>query len=148
MLFWWWGLLLSPWLHIKLSIWNNKARRWCMQCKSKYSGMLLWCWGLSNRYWLVQEVPTFCDFWFQRVIMNCKDHEVRGTFFSVKPQNGSKNFESPLFEPFFIKFWIFWIFFYSFFFHQNLKLLPEAESENSRDHELWNHKMGGSPVIY
>ena len=25
-----------------------------------------------------QEVPTFCDFWFQRVIMKCRDYEFQG----------------------------------------------------------------------
>ena len=26
------------------------------------------------------------------------------------------------------------------------KLRPETESQNSGDHELWNHEMRGSPV--
>ena len=29
---------------------------------------------------VIQEVPAFCDFWFQRVIMKCGDHEFRGLF--------------------------------------------------------------------
>ena len=33
----------------------------------------------------LQEVPAFHDFWFQRVIMKCGDHEFLGLFFSVKP---------------------------------------------------------------
>ena len=41
---------------------------------------------------VIQEVPAFRDFWFQRVIMKCGDHEFRGLFLnSVKPQN-PKNF--------------------------------------------------------
>ena len=30
--------------------------------------------------YLIQEVPAFCDFWFQTVIMKCGDHEFRGLF--------------------------------------------------------------------
>ena len=28
----------------------------------------------------IQEVPAFRNFWFQRVIMKCGDHEFRGLF--------------------------------------------------------------------
>ena len=38
----------------------------------------------------IQEVPTFRDFWFQKVIMKCGDHE----FLKMGP----KKLESPLFE--------------------------------------------------
>ena len=29
----------------------------------------------------VQEVPVFCDFWYQMVILKCGDHEFWGLFF-------------------------------------------------------------------
>ena len=29
---------------------------------------------------IVQEVPVFCDFWFQMVILKCEDHEFPGLF--------------------------------------------------------------------
>ena len=34
----------------------------------------------SFEYNKLQEVPAFRDFWFQRVIMKCGDHEFRGLF--------------------------------------------------------------------
>ena len=34
---------------------------------------------VENKY-VVKGVLTFCDFWFQTVIMKCEDHEFRGLF--------------------------------------------------------------------
>jgi hypothetical protein len=55
----------------------------------------------------IQEVPAFRDFWFQGLIMKCGDHEFRGLFFSVKPQNGSKKYWKSTFWAFFHKILIF-----------------------------------------
>ena len=37
-------------------------------------------WLIQNILMAIQEVPAFRDFWFQRVIMKCGDHEFRGLF--------------------------------------------------------------------
>ena len=51
---------------------------------------------------IVQGVPAFCNFWFQRV----SNHEMRGsrilrTVFSIKPQNGTKSVLKSTFWAFF-----------------------------------------------
>ena len=45
----------------------------------------------------IQEVPSFRDFWFQKVIMKCEDHEFQ------YPKLCPNIFKSPVFEPFFMK---------------------------------------------
>ena len=35
---------------------------------------------LDEIFYTVQEVPVFCDSWFQKVIMKCRDHEFQGLF--------------------------------------------------------------------
>ena len=41
---------------------------------------------------LIQGVPTFCDFWFQEVIMKCKDHEFQGLFLVSNHKMDPKHF--------------------------------------------------------
>ena len=51
---------------------------------------------------VLQKVPEFRDFWFQRVIMKCGDHEfIPRTVYSIKLKMGPKLFKSSLFELFF-----------------------------------------------
>ena len=62
----------------------------------KYTVKILWVWNVSMGFWKsqVQEVPAFRDFWFQRVIKKCGDHEFWGLFLvCIKPQNGITNCE-------------------------------------------------------
>ena len=43
--------------------------------RQKFDSKRLWTWQI-----ILQEVPAFCDFWFQRVIMKCRDGEFLGLF--------------------------------------------------------------------
>ena len=48
-------------------------------------------------FFMLQEVPTFRDFWYQRLIMKFGDHEFRGPFLVLNLKMGPKIFQKSTF---------------------------------------------------
>ena len=75
---------------------------WPLSLSSHTTYCLTMVWPYCHRI-VIQEVPTFHEFWFQRVIMKCRDHEFWGLFLL----KGFKHFQKSTFWAFFMKLWCF-----------------------------------------
>ena len=62
----------------------------------------------------LQEIPAFRDLWFQRVIMECGDHDFQGLYLVWNPKMGSKVCKVHFLSLFSWKYDIFFILMYHF----------------------------------